>query len=162
MLISHCKMSPTHHTVLSQWYWMISFAMPLSRQNGPPNHRPHPHPHPTTRHSISLAGFIIFNTICHVGVIIWYDVIRPRVSKWLPHTMQYSLINIECMHLLSLVWSQTYHDVINISGWVHCNIFYRCDRIAWCVGHILQHEISIPGAISWYYKITPLSHLEEI
>ena len=158
------------HTIqyfLNDIEWFHSLRHCLCKMD-PPTPVPHPTPPPVIQYlwldSLYSIQYVCYNIMtwliesrCHMGVIIWYDVISPGVSKWPPHTMQYSLINIEC-----LVWSQTSHDVINLSGWVHRNIFYRCDRTAWCVGHILHHEISISGAISWYYKITPLSHLEEI
>ena len=75
-----------------------------------------------------MSFYILFNE-SHTyiwGVSIWYQEITlgvPSCWKWLPHTMQYGLIDIKCMHLLNpcvVEERETSHDVTHISGCVHC------------------------------------------
>ena len=45
-----------------------------------------------------------------------------HVTKWLPHSLQYCFIDIECTHSLSHCLGkkgETFHDIINLSCWVH-------------------------------------------
>ena len=99
------------------------------------------------------------------GIKKWLWECLPHVAKWFPHTVQYGLIDTECMHLLNpcvVEKGETSREVTHIHGCVHCNtisvfglwkeLYYDIMR---SIQQCFESHTLIWGVILWYSEVTP-------